>query len=91
MNKEEIQKVIDRLNAAIPGGVECPMCHARDFRVVTGSISNVVQTGLHELALAGRSIPSLMIVCSKCGFMSQHSIGVLCQELLNTTDTSDDK
>lgn len=86
MNKEDLQKVIDKLNAAIPGGVECPMCHSRNFQVINGSFSNVVQNDLHELVLDGKTVQSLMIICPKCGFMSQHSIGVLCHEVFDKPD-----
>ena len=91
MNKEDLQKVIDKLNAAIPGGVECPMCHSRNFQVINGSFANILQSKLQELVLDGQSVPSVMIICPTCGFMSQHSIGVLCHEVLENKDTSDEK
>lgn len=77
MKKEDMKMFVDRLNAAMPSGVECPMCHGHEFSVVDGLFPNAIQQTLNNIQIGGPSIPCVAFICTRCGFMSQHAIGVL--------------
>ena len=54
------------------------MCGNSSFQLVSGYFSNVIQPHLSAgMLLGGPAIPTAVIVCTKCGFISQHALGVL--------------
>jgi ribosomal protein S27AE len=55
----------------------CPMCSNKSFTLVEGYFNNTIQTNFTNVLIGGTSIPSAVLVCSNCGFMSQHALGVL--------------
>ncbi len=55
----------------------CPMCQNKNFIMADGYFNNTMQTNLSGLELGGPSIPTIGIICSNCGFVSQHALGVL--------------
>ena len=73
----KMEQGIDALNAIFNGSLRCPMCGGDDFEVADGFIRNGIQKELSSIVVGGRSIPTLPIVCKRCGFVSQHAIGVL--------------
>lgn len=92
MKQEKLKNVVDRLNESVPGGFECPICHHRDFQVVKGFFQSIVQDDPLKLDLSGQSVPSIQVICQNCGFMSNHSVGVLVHEYIdNSTENSDDE
>ena len=58
-------------------GSICPMCGNKHFALVDGYFSHAIQTDLERVSLGGSGIPTIPIICSKCGFVSQHALGVL--------------
>lgn len=57
--------------------VHCPMCNNTNFIIADSFIRNDLQSNLKSINIGGPSIPSIAIICSQCGFISQHAIGVL--------------
>jgi hypothetical protein len=55
----------------------CPMCGNHHFILADGYFSNTLQGDTKNLSLGGAGIPTIPIVCSNCGFVSQHALGVL--------------
>ena len=55
----------------------CPMCGHAHFTIADAYLSNTLQVNLESVTLGGPSIPSLAIICTNCGFISQHSLGIL--------------
>ena len=55
----------------------CPMCQNKNFIMADGYFNNSMQTNLEGFELGGPSIPTIAIICDKCGFVSQHALGVL--------------
>ena len=84
MKKEDLSKLVNKLNLSMPAGVECPMCHGRDFEVVDGVFTNSIQQSLNNFQIGGPSVPCVAFVCTQCGFLSQHAIGVLAPEILRS-------
>lgn len=70
------QEIIRRLNEKIQD-LSCPMCHQHSFIIADGYINNTMQDDIKMVHLGGTSIPTIAIVCSNCGFVSQHALGVL--------------
>lgn len=78
ISKEEKQKIISELNNRINlGNLRCPMCGNNHFIIADGYFNTMMQDHLNSIVLGGPSIPSIAIVCNKCGFISSHALGVL--------------
>lgn len=89
MNKEKLTRIVKKLNAAVPGGFTCPICHARGFRLVDGFVSDVLSDVPGTIMLEGRSVTSVQLICSNCGFISQYALGVLDPEMLKSGGAND--
>lgn len=75
-SKEKIDKILKELKKR---GVSktCPMCGNKHFSIAPAYFVNLLQTSVGNLSLGGKSIPSIPIICTNCGFISQHAIGIL--------------
>ena len=61
---------------------ECPMCGNLDWTILDGYVHMTVRDkiGNNQFNGAGLSsgfIPLVGLVCEKCGYFSQHAVGVL--------------
>ena len=83
LTQEEKQKIIETLKQR---GVNasCPMCGNKNFIIADGYFNQTMQKDFQNIALGGPAIPTIATVCSNCGFVSQHALGVL--GLLNNPD-----
>ena len=57
--------------------ISCPMCKNSDFLVIDGFISNNVQKEADKIIIGREMIPTIALICSKCGFISQHAMGII--------------
>lgn len=57
----------------------CPMCKNNGFSVVDGVFVNGLQAAPGALVIGGPAIPTAVLICTRCGFVSQHALGVLGQ------------
>lgn len=77
ISADEKQKIINALKdkqALLP----CPRCNKQKFTLLDGYFNQSIQQSLQTgLVIGGPSIPSVVIVCENCGYMSQHALGVL--------------
>ena len=56
----------------------CPMCGNPSFVLVDGYFSHPIQTDPDAgYSLGGPSIPTVVIACQNCGFISEHALGIL--------------
>jgi ribosomal protein S27AE len=69
-------QVVAALNAA-GAKLPCPRCGNAHFALVDGYINQPVQQQLGGLVIGGPSVPAAMTVCTQCGFLAQHALGVL--------------
>ncbi len=53
------------------------MCGNKNFILVDGYFNQPLQSNPSGITLGGRTLPSIAIVCSKCGFISNHALGSL--------------
>jgi len=76
MKEEEKQRIIKALEergAKLP----CPRCGNQQFTLVDGYFNQTIQTELKGMVIGGPSVPSVVVVCTRCGYMSQHALGTL--------------
>ena len=71
--KNDIIGVLQNRGVTLP----CPRCGTNEFVISDGYFVQSVQTELAGTVIGGPSIPSIAVVCKKCGFLSQHALGVL--------------
>ncbi len=71
--KNKIKEILIERNALSP----CPRCKNKTFILGDGFLYNSIQTKLDGYQLGGNGIPTIAVICDKCGYVSQHSLGVL--------------
>ena len=90
MNREEINTIAQALTSKIPS-LRCPMCGKGPFTFVNGYLYNHVQDDYKHVVIGSQGIPTAVIVCSNCGFMSQHALGAIGLLDNNPPPKEDDK
>lgn len=86
MNPRIEKQVIEYISNAIGRTYSCPICGGKEAILGDGYISNILKEMKKDngsFAFPGPSIPAIFLVCSHCGYISQHSAGVLFRGLEN--------
>ncbi len=68
-------RIIQRLDEKAPN-VRCPMCGNNNFILVDGLAKHTLQRK-NSYEIGGRSLPCALTVCTNCGFLAEHAIGLL--------------
>ena len=55
----------------------CPRCGNEGFALADGYFNELLQTEPADLKFDVSSVPSVIVICRNCGFMSQHALGIL--------------
>lgn len=76
ISQSEKQKIADELNKRI-SHLECPMCHGHQFSISDGYSTMSIQDEKTGVYLGGPMMPVISIICTTCGFVSSHALGVL--------------
>ncbi|MFA6272247.1 MAG: hypothetical protein WC693_04040 [Patescibacteria group bacterium] len=77
MEQSDKEKIIKALNDRV-AGLPCPRCGNQQFNLVDGYVTQSLQKDFKSgMILGGPALPSVVVVCSRCGFMSQHALGAL--------------
>ncbi len=76
LNNDQKKKIVEALEKR-KHGLTCPMCQNKNFIMADGYFNNNMQTDFGSFSIGGPAIPTIAIVCSNCGFVSQHALGVL--------------
>ena len=73
--KNQIVRALEERKAALP----CPRCGGnRSFTLMEWYFTQSIQPSVGRgLVIGGPAIPSVVVVCTQCGFMAQHALGVL--------------
>ena len=78
ISPDEKQRIIVELNKRFnSSGIKCPMCGNNHFIIGDGYFNSFMQDDFRNLNIGGPSIPSIPIICDRCGFISSHALGVL--------------
>lgn len=81
MKTEDV--AVERLKEILGLMARCPMCGGNQFQVLDGFFSHTIQKSINSFQLGGQSVPCVALVCARCGFVSQHALGVLDREALS--------
>lgn len=73
VQKKKVLEALDEAGVNLP----CPRCGNGQFSLVDGYFNHPIQTSLGGLVIGGPSVPSVVVVCNQCGFISQHALGAL--------------
>ncbi|MGD1120249.1 MAG: hypothetical protein ABR886_12345 [Dehalococcoidales bacterium] len=71
--KDQIIKALSERGANLP----CPRCGNNAFTLLDGYFNQIIQEEPQGIVLSGRTIPSVVVACKRCGYLSQHAAGVL--------------
>lgn len=75
--KREIMEILNKRGAKLP----CPRCKNRNFAILDGYFNQPIQKSLPRSATdminEGPFISSIVVVCTRCGYLSQHALSVL--------------
>jgi ribosomal protein S27AE len=71
--KDKIIKALVERGAKLP----CPRCGNDTFTLLDGYFNEIIQSEPKGIVLGGRTVPSIAVACNRCGFLSQHALGVL--------------
>lgn len=82
---EDKQRIISKIKNVIQD-IECPICHNKNFVIADGYFISSIRGDVNGMTLGGPSIPSIGIICDKCGFISHHALGIL--GLLSDSNTT---
>lgn len=76
--KDEISDyLIDELNKKV-ADYQCPICHNNKLQIADGIFMHISHEKDINLSNVGPCyVPTLPVVCPKCGFMSQHVLSLL--------------
>ena len=80
LNADQQQKIIDELNKR--GAKQpCPRCRNKNFALLDGYFNQHIQESIPvsatDIINKGPFISSLVVVCTRCGYFSQHALSVL--------------
>lgn len=77
INEDQKKKIIQALQekgAVLP----CPRCGNQNFTLIDGYFNQSLQKQIsNSIIIGGSSVPSIGVVCNRCGFIAHHAIGVL--------------
>jgi hypothetical protein len=77
LSQAQLERVKARLQERGVAG-SCPRCGTPEFTVVgNGILKPALQDLSESTTLGGSTIPTLVTVCVKCGFLSLHALGML--------------
>jgi len=74
-SQKEKAKIIEALKNKTE--LLCPACKHKHSQVVDGYFVHIIQESTKNIKLSGQAIPTIVLMCLNCGFISQHALGIL--------------
>lgn len=75
--KQIITETLRKRGAKLP----CPRCKNRNFAILDGYFNQPIQKSIPvritDITSQGPFISSIVVVCTRCGYLSQHALSVL--------------
>lgn len=75
--KREIIEILHKRGAKLP----CPRCKNRNFTIIDGYFNQPIQKSIPvsstDITNQGPFISSIVVVCTRCGYLNQHALSVL--------------
>lgn len=69
-------QVIEKLKVFAPN-MKCPICSTSDFILGGGYFAHDIQKDLQSRQIGGQNVPTIPIICKKCGYLMEFSAGLL--------------
>lgn len=78
MKQELLERLVSALSKRFKGNYKCPVCqHEQLMQACHGVFLNILhEDNLDPLKIGPNSIPTLPIICTNCGYITQHAVGV---------------
>lgn len=76
MTQEEREKIFKALETRQVRAI-CPICKIGRLTLVNGYFKKVLSDDYKSPVIGGRYLPSIILICNNCGFVSQHALGAL--------------
>jgi hypothetical protein len=73
INEQSVFEALKKVGA-IKG---CPRCDGDSFKIMPGFFAHSVQTSTKGVQIGGQVVPTWVVICATCGFVSQHAAEVL--------------
>jgi ribosomal protein S27AE len=75
MNQKRLEEISQALTAR---GIDrpCPRCGNLQFSIVA-EFAIVLEESPSSYTMGGRSIPTVIVACDKCGYIAQHALAAL--------------
>ena len=71
--RAEVVRALEQAGVKLP----CPRCSNNEFNLVDGYFMQTLQDSIGRISIGGESIPFVILVCTRCGYIAQHSLGAL--------------
>jgi ribosomal protein L37E len=71
--KEKVMNELKKRGAVRP----CHRCGNNSIQLLDGFFKHTIQNDIQATILGGPSIPSVGVICPKCGNVSFHALGIL--------------
>lgn len=69
-------KIALQINNKVPG-LKCPICQNNELTMAGGYFANDIQNDLISRKIGTKNIPTVPVVCKKCGFVMEFAAGAL--------------
>jgi len=71
--KENVTRALAERGVTLP----CPRCGDNGWSVLEAYISNSLTQNTSKVIVGGSVLPTVAVICTKCGFLSEHVATVL--------------
>ena len=71
-NQQEYIQELEKRNAQNP----CHRCGNNNFEIIEGYSYFPIQDNPGDIVLGGKNVPAILVVCTNCGSITPHAIGV---------------
>jgi hypothetical protein len=80
LNDDQMREIIEILHKR-KSRQPCPRCRNKDFTLIDGYFNQPIQksvpVSVTDIINEGPFISSIVVVCTRCGYLSQHALSVL--------------
>ena len=72
-DRQDVSKALAQRGATLP----CPRCGDNNWSVLDAYITHLLTQDVENITLGGPILPTAGVICTRCGFLAEHSIARL--------------
>ena len=76
LSENDRERIAEALKKA-KVNLACPRCGHDHFTVADAYFLHLMQQNPKHYAIGGRGLPCAVTLCTRCGFVAEHSLGIL--------------